>query len=275
MKYSKLVKIEKVTHLTENIFSLQIHFPEIAMIAKPGQFIQLKLNDYSDKLWPRPFSIHSTNNTTITLSIKICGKVTNKLAQLQKGDKVNITGPLGEGFTMPSDSKQIFIIAGGVGLPPLHFLSNVLIKNNFSAKHIHFFSGAKNTNELFANDEIQSLGVNYILTTDDGSAGVKGFITEPLKEKLSEFKNADIDQKPIIYSCGPMVMLKKVAEICSDFECYVSLEQLMPCGWGVCNGCAVKIIDKNKANVEDERGFRLARVCKEGPVFKASEILWE
>jgi len=275
MKFSGLTTIEEKTQLTDRIFALQLSCPEIASIAKPGQFVQLKLTDHDAHLWPRPFSIHQAKDGIIKLTIKICGAITNKLSRLNKGDNVHITGPLGSRFNIPTQWKPVYLVAGGVGLPPLHFLCETMLNNGCPAKYIHFLSGARCSDELFADREIKSLGVNYILTTDDGSAGIKGFITKPLDEKIAEFKNADTNQKPIIYGCGPIPMLKKVAAICSGFECYVSLEQLMPCGWGVCNGCAVKIVNSNNTVVEDERGFRLARVCKEGPVFKSSEILWE
>ena len=117
--------------------------------------------------------------------------------------------------------------------------------------------------------------MNYIISTDDGSTGIKGFITEPLAVELAKIRTGGNDEDPVIYSCGPSAMLKKVAELAYGLECYLSLEQLMPCGWGVCNGCAVKVKTRNKTTTEDERGFRLARVCKEGPIFDASEIIWE
>lgn len=275
MKFSRFTTIEEKVHLTDKIFVLRLSCPEIASIAKPGQFVQLRLANYGAYLWPRPFSIHQAKDGIISLTIKRCGAITNRLSRLDKGDNVYTTGPLGNRFNIPSQWKPIYLVAGGVGLPPLHFLCETLLKNGCPAEYIHFFSGAGCADDLFADEEIKSLGVNYILTTDDGSAGVKGFITKPLEEKIAEFINTDISQRPIIYSCGPMPMLKKIAEICSGFECYVSLEQLMPCGWGVCNGCAVKVVNRNNSAVEDERGFRLARVCKEGPIFEASEILWE
>lgn len=275
MKFFRLTTIEEKTHLTDKIFALRLSCPEIASIANPGQFVQLKLADYDAHIWPRPFSIHQAKDGIIKLTIKKCGAITNKLSRLNKGDNVYITGPLGNCFNIPSQWKPVYLVAGGVGLPPLHFLCETMLNNGCPANYIHFLSGARCSDELFADREIKSLGVNYILTTDDGSAGIKGFITKPLDEKIAGFRNTDANQRPIIYSCGPIAMLKKIAAICSGFECYVSLEQLMPCGWGVCNGCAVKVVRSNNTDVEDERGFRLARVCKEGPVFKSSEILWE
>ena len=275
MKFSGLVYVHSIIHISKTVFALQIKCPQIASRAKPGQFIQLKLYNNGLSFWPRPFSIHKVEDEIITITVKKCGKATGRMAGLKPGDTLHITGPLGNSFKSPSRNKSINLVAGGVGLPPLHFLCESILKDGYSPQKIHFFSGAQSADELFADKEIISLGVNYTVATDDGSTGIKGFITKPLAAELARIKTGENPGNVVIYSCGPLLMLKKVAEICAGFECYLSLEQLMPCGWGVCNGCAVKVKITDNAETEDERGFRLARVCKEGPVFNASEVIWE
>ena len=274
-KFSGFVTVVNIIHLSEKIFVLNFKCPEITSQAKPGQFIQLKPLNTGSTIWPRPFSIHRVNDGIVTITVKRYGKITNRIARLLPGDKVFVTGPLGNSFTLPTTERPLYLIAGGVGLPPLHFLCETLLRNGYSPKLIHFYSGARTADELFTDEDNKTSGIDYVVTTDDGSSGIKGFITEPFAEELNKFRIAGNDTDPLIYSCGPMVMLKKAAEICNGFKCYVSLEQLMPCGWGVCNGCAVKIKKRDDTKTEDNRDFRLARVCREGPVFEASEIIWE
>ena len=181
----------------------------------------------------------------VTITIRICGRVTNKLAMLNPEDKIFVTGPLGNGFKIPPRNKSIIMVAGGVGLPPLQMLCEFMLKSGHPAETIYFYSGAKNAKDLFADQEINALGVNYRVSTEDGSSGYKGLVTDLLAEKLTDIGNTVKAENIEVYSCGPILMLKKVAEICSGCECYISLEQLMPCGWGVCNGCAVKIKKTN------------------------------
>jgi dihydroorotate dehydrogenase electron transfer subunit len=275
MKYSGLCAVRNIIKLTEKIYSIQIECPEIAQACRPGQFIQIKLLDYQASIWPRPFSIHNAADGLITISIKKYGKITGLMEELKPGDQLYVTGPLGNSFNLPHKGREIYFAAGGVGLPPLHFYCAQLIKEGYSPGMIHFYSGARNRAELFSDTEVKKLGVDYVVGTDDGSEGIKGFITEPLSLELMRRRTGENSFEPIIFGCGPVLMMKKLTELCYNLPCYLSLEQLMPCGWGVCNGCAIKIKVKDNEQTEDERGFRLARVCREGPIFKASEVIWD
>jgi dihydroorotate dehydrogenase electron transfer subunit len=274
-KFSGLAGVKNILHLSSRIFKLDIFCPEVARQAKPGQFIQVKLNETSSHIWARPFSIHKAFDDMISISVKKCGTVTEKMAQLKPDDKIFVTGPHGNSFKPPEPGRSVYLVAGGVGLPPLHFLSRTLIADGYPGNMLHFYSGARTCEELFADSEMKESSMDYIVATDDGSCGIKGFITEPLGLELTRIRTAGVDPHPVIYGCGPSAMLKKVAEICFGLECYLSLEQLMPCGWGVCHGCAVKVKKKDDTPTGDGRDFALARVCKEGPVFDASEVLWE
>ncbi|MCP4582157.1 MAG: dihydroorotate dehydrogenase electron transfer subunit [candidate division Zixibacteria bacterium] len=275
IKHSSLARIHSVISLSKKIFTLNLECPQIASIAQPGQFVQLKLPDDQSSIWPRPFSIHKAADEIVTISIKKFGKITRLLETLKSGSMINVTGPLGNSFSMPPPDREIYFAAGGVGLPPLQFLAEKLLRQGYPVDKLHFYSGARSAEELFGDHELQALGLDYVSATDDGTTGIKGYITEPLSVELTRRRTGNEDFIPIIYGCGPEPMLKKLAAVCYKIPCFLSLEALMPCGWGVCNGCAVKIKKNDNLVTEDERGFRLARVCKEGPVFDASEVIWE
>jgi dihydroorotate dehydrogenase electron transfer subunit len=247
----------------------------VAKVCLPGQFVQIKLVDYPPAIWPRPFSIHHADDGVFVLSIKKYGKITGILETKRPGDKLFVTGPLGNSFDVPPPGHDIYFVAGGVGLPPLSFFCAELIKAGYPKESIHFYSGAKTAEELFGDDDLKSLDIDYVTATDDGTFGIKGYVTEPLAVELTRRRTGDSSFKPIIYGCGPTPMLKHLAEISYGVSCYLSLEQFMPCGWGVCNGCAVKLRKNDNTPTEDKRDFRLARVCKDGPIFAAAEVIWE
>ena len=274
-RFSGPVRIYYKKTISEKVFAIELDCPEIAGVARPGNFVQLKLIDDKNSLWPRPFSIHHAAGNLITITIKKYGKTTALIDRLSKGDAMLVTGPLGNSFNDPPRDAPIYLVAGGVGLPPIHFLCENLLKSGYPAGSIKFYSGARTADELLGNDEIEALGVDYIVATDDGSLGIKGYITEPVAVDITTYRTKNPGRAPVVYSCGPMVMMQKLAEVCYGLTCYLSLEQLMPCGWGVCNGCAIKIKSRCNDKTEDERGFRLARVCREGPIFAASEVLWK
>jgi dihydroorotate dehydrogenase electron transfer subunit len=268
VKFTGICPIRSVTLPSPKIIRLEIECLHIASSARPGQFIQVRIPDKETNIWPRPFSIHHVERDRLTLYIKIFGKMTSHLGRLTDRDSLSISGPLGNGFSEPSEPTPLFLVAGGVGLPPLHFLVRSLLKKGYPSNLIHLYSGAKSAADLFARDELNALNIDYHIVTEDGSLGIKGLVIEPFSADLAKTNRAQI------YACGPMAMMAEVAKIAGNNPCQLSLEQLMPCGWGVCNGCAVKLKSDN-STVEDERGFRLARVCKEGPVFEAGDIQWE
>ncbi len=270
MKYSGQAVVVRKTIISEKILSIELDCPEIAAKAVPGQFVQVKMPGIQAALWPRPFSIHDACAGRIVLFIKRYGRMTELLFSLPQPQKLLLTGPLGNGFRLPSEIKEIFLVAGGVGLPPLHFLCKKLLADGMKPAAVHFYSGAKSKAELFAHEAIANLGVNYRAATEDGSVGFKGLVTELLEPDLRGKSGL------CICACGPPAMLKAVADLGEEagHRCLLSLEQLMPCGWGVCNGCAIKIKKTGSEVTEDERGFRLARVCKEGPVFESGMIEW-
>lgn len=227
----------------------------------PGQFYMLKGEWNCHPLLPRPISILDEEKDEIKFLIKNVGIGSKKLSELKKGDRLSGIGPLGNSFPYNEIKKgeKIILIGGGVGVPPLFYLSKVLARKGL--KPI-FIEGAKSKSELLLIDEIKKLGLNVEITTEDGSAGKKGVVTL-IAEKYKKSAN-------YIFACGPYGMLKAVSKIFSGEKCrcFVSLEERMACGYGVCLGCAVKIKEK-----EGKETFE--RVCKEGPVFDSRAVIWK
>jgi len=163
------------------------------------------------------------------------------------------------------------MVAGGVGLPPLYFLARETINSGYSAKKIVFISGARSKEEHFGGGKLAELGTDLRICTDDGSSGEKGTSLD-LFEKII---NGDND---IVYACGPTPMLAKLDSIMQNknMRGYLSLETLMPCGMGICSGCAVKTKPSpNRGPTDDKRDYHLQRVCVDGPVFESGKVIWE
>ncbi|HBC47072.1 MAG TPA: hypothetical protein DCZ43_08500 [candidate division Zixibacteria bacterium] len=187
------------------------------------------------------------------------------------GQKVHLLGPLGNGFPPLATGREIIMAAGGVGLPPLYFLVKKSIEAGFPAQKITFISGAKTRSELLDERGLFDLGIKPIICTDDGSDGFKGTVVDFLKNNLSNYT------KPSFYACGPSAMLEAADKLLLErnLSGYLSLEALMPCGYGVCSGCAVRVhppIDRGPT--DDKRDYHLKRVCIDGPVFGVGEVIW-
>jgi len=231
--------------------------------AIPGQFIMLDLPGKSPFL-RRPFSIHKLiiekdSIIGIELLYRVVGEGTRILANMQKGDIASILGPLGNGFLIKNKFQRIFIVAGGIGVAPILFLSLFLQKKGFSLSKVSIFMGAKNKDDLLCIDDFVNIGMNILIATDDGSYGKKGLITDLLTVAVKENK-ADI-----IFTCGPSPMLKQVAKIAKmhKIPCQISVESVMACGLGACLGCAIK--GRGELN-------KYMHVCADGPVFNSKTL---
>lgn len=198
----------------------------------------------------RPFSVHQIEQERLALLFKLVGRGTRWLAQCRGGDSLDLVGPLGKGFFVRPESSHLLLVAGGIGLAPLVFLA----QKGLSAGHrVTLLLGAKNKALLYP-QEFLSPGVHLTVTTEDGSAGRKGLVTELLPEFMPR-----ADQ---VFACGPPPMYRTMAEMKPEKPVQVLLEQMLGCGVGACRGCVVKT------------GEDLQRVCREGPVFSLSEICW-
>lgn len=224
---------------------------------KPGQFVMVKAPS-SELILRRPFSIFNFDEENLEILFQICGKGTYGLSQLREGENLKILGPLGNGFSFEKSGHHL-LVGGGRGIAPLFFLSKVFLKEGIKFKVIY---GGKSRDDLIAIDFFKKLGMEPIITTEDGSEGIKGLVTDPL-EKILASENISC-----LYSCGPKEMMKKVFEIANKFSIptQFSLEERMACGFGACWGCVARI----KRNGKDE----WVKICKEGPVFNGDKIVW-
>lgn len=237
-------------------YKMTLEEKNIAKYSSPGQFIQIKISEENNPLLRRPFSINNINFSCIDIIYKIVGKGTKILSQKKIGEYLDILGPLGQGFKIPKESYKIILVGGGYGISPLYFLGKELKNKNFDFKVI---ISAKNKALLICKNDFKKIGVKTYLTTENGSIGKKGLATDLLKNLLNH------SDKFLVYACGPISMLKCVVEICKEYlaECQVSLETIIACGLGACFGCTI--------NTKD--GYKL--VCKDGPVFRGEDIIFD
>ena len=245
--------IIKKQAIAKGIFDITISCPEIAKLTKAGQFAQVAAEGFFLR---RPISICDIDkeNGTIRLVFEVRGKGTDKISELNKGDLIDIIAPLGNGFKVLEKGKKAICIGGGIGTPPMVGISKEYGENAC------VISGFRSANAVILQDDFKAFGCETVLCTDDGTAGIHGFVTEALKEKLSK-------EKPdIIYACGPMPMLKAIVAMAEEYgvETQVSLEQRMACGVGACLVCVCRTVKDGKEI--------LSHVCKDGPVFDGKEV---
>jgi len=224
----------------------------------PGQFVCLAPLAQESSM-ARPFSIAmvSTFHNTFSILYKVVGENTKLLSQLKKGDQIKFWGPLGNGFIPDPDVyDEVWLVGGGIGIAPLCFMEKVVAEYQEGRTRIFYGSRTK--------DDVIPLtfytGEHFEIATDDGSFGVNGFITDLFGSFADEARGQNI----LVITCGPNIMMSKVAEICAkhNFDCYVILERIMACGIGACLGCSIKT----------KSGMK--RICHDGPVFPAEEVIW-
>lgn len=196
------------------------------------------------------------------------GTFTQLLAHKKPGDTVFVVGPLGNRFCVPQPANEILhlLVAGGVGAPPLYLLAEELVQTGISRQRIIVVNGARRHDLLVCQEHFVELGVRLLTVTEDGSAGIKGKVTDALKS-LQEQDSLPVSRCQV-YACGPSAMLEAVAKFARKHHlpCQVSMETMMPCGLGVCLGCAVKV------HTPDGKDYR--RACVDGPIFDAAEVVW-
>jgi dihydroorotate dehydrogenase electron transfer subunit len=242
-------------------YRFKLKSPSISSQARPGQFVHLRIEDSFDPLLRRPFSIHHTDPSqgTFDLLFKVRGKGTRLLSQKSPAEELDLIGPLGNGFPLPTPGQSPILVAGGIGIASLFMLAERL-----TSAGSPFFWGVKGKEEIFLRDELSSLGWRLSISTEDGSLGYQGLVTDLLQDFLARAKGDHL-----IYACGPWGMLREVARLSQEnhLPCWVSLEGNMACGVGACWGCAVR------CRVEGEIVYR--RICKEGPIFAGREVIWD
>lgn len=214
-------------------------------ITAPGQFVNIKLQGFFLR---RPISVCYAEDDKLTLIYKIVGKGTEALAAMVKGERLDILTGLGNGYDTAKSGKCPVLIGGGAGVPPMYGLAKKLISEG---KRVQVILGFNTVDEVFLAKEFNDLGAEVQITTADGSAGLKGFVTDALK-------NTDYTY---FYACGPEAMFKSIEKIAMTSGQY-SFEERMGCGFGACMGCSCKTKYKSK------------RICKDGPVLEREEIVW-
>lgn len=246
--------IRENRQINRDFFILEIFGNNYLPVLKPGQFAQVKVEGSQETFLRRPVSIHDVDydTNTIKLLIQIAGKGTETLSKLKSGDILNIIYPLGNSFSLPAENKRILLIGGGCGVAPLLFLGKYLKSNGYSPE---ILLGFRNADRIIEYDEYARIGPVF-LTTEDGSEGEKGFVTDHTVLNDHRFDH--------IFCCGPSSMMKAVAGYClkHEIECEVSLENLMACGFGVCLCCVVNTVEGNLCT------------CIDGPVFNIKELKW-
>jgi dihydroorotate dehydrogenase electron transfer subunit len=249
---------------------LALAAPEIASAASPGQFVMLRPGAGAEPLPRRPFSIFEVLRgrdgaaTGLTILSKRIGASTSRLYDAREGQQIDCLGPLGRPFTIVNPPAQGWMIAGGVGLAPFATLAQSLRAHGVAST---LFYGARRGAELFYLDFFRDLGVELVLTTEDGSAGERGRIVAPLKRRLAALtSSAEI----MLYACGPEGMLAATARTAMKYQrrCEVSVERIMGCGLGGCYSCVVPMRG-------DDGAFHHVRSCLAGPVLNADQVQWD
>jgi len=245
--------------LGKRYYLLELDAPEIAPRVQPGQFAHVRIPALTETLLRRPFSIFKTTTTTISIVYKVVGRGTSAMSQLRSGAELSVIAPLGHGFTVPGkDGRTPWLVAGGYGMAALYLLAER------SPLRGLVFVGGKSKCDIICKPDFMALGWEVRATTEDGSYGQKGLVTDPVR---SELERGCANVK--LYACGPMPMLAAVARLAEQFDvpAEISADQQMCCGVGACLTCVIP--------VKTPAGWEYQRVCTEGPVFDARQVVWE
>jgi len=257
--------------ISPGYYRMKILAPGFGERAKPGQFIMFRVQTSLPPLLRRPFGIFRTGflpphceglapREYLEILYKVVGRGTGIMCSLHEGDRVEVLGPLGRGFDPGDPETEKILVGGGIGLVPLLMLAEELVRSN----KVRLLMGGRTRDDILAVTEFERLGVETYVSTDDGSLGEEGLVTQVLVRELAKHPRATV------YACGPMPMIEAVRQVCAerDVPLQVSLEALMACGVGACLGCVVK------GAGHSEKDPRYLCTCKEGPVFWAEQLDW-
>ena len=240
-----LYRLVENTQLTASVWRMKLA-GDTSAIKAPGQFVQLTVPGFYLR---RPISICDWDDETIKLVYKVVGQGTEAMSAMQIGMELDVLNGLGNGFDTSRCGDKPLLIGGGVGLPPMIGLCRQLLREG---KHPTVVAGFNTESEVFLRDAVEAMGAPFVLATMDGSDGVKGLVTDAMK---------DLDFTDIC-ACGPLPMLKAIMGA-TDKPAQLSFEERMGCGFGACMGCTVKV----------KGGYK--RICKDGPILDRDEVLWE
>ncbi len=274
---NEIGKITKNENIVDDIWEMQLHCPEIAGMAKAGQFVNVKVAyEGMDPLLRRPISICEVNREKgqLLLVYAVIGRGTKLMSAMKAGQEVEVLGPVGNGFPIEEafescevsecsccsesdEPRRVAVIGGGIGTVPLLQLVKELKGRGVEPSAYLGFRG-----NSYKADEFEKYCHSVTIATENGCEGFTGFVTEPFSDKVQDFD--------VVYSCGPEIMMKRVAEICqkAGVKLYVSMEERMGCGIGACLVCVCK------TKAESELGWHHSKVCTDGPVFLSEEVFF-
>jgi len=249
--------------LNDKYYYMIINNEEFANRAKVGQFLMVQSKEYdyiNDPILRRPFGVCDIDLEKGNFSIlyMVVGKGTLLLTTFKSGSKISFSAPLGNSFTVLKN-KKVALVGGGIGIAPLYFLAKTLKDNGCT---IIFYFGGQAANDIIFLDYFEKVVDEIVITTNDGTKGIKGLVSEPFEK--------DVHQYDFIYACGPKKMLEVVSKISmnNNKPVEVSLDERMACGLGACLGCIVYVKDDNGNEIQK-------RCCVEGPIFDGAKIIWE
>lgn len=241
-----IYKVVANAPLTRDVYRMVLE-GNTQWIIRPGQFVNIELDGLYLR---RPISICDWDEHTITIIYKVVGRGTEQMSKMSVGKELDVLTGLGNGFNAEAECSEALLVGGGVGVPPLYRLAKELLAQG---KKVSVVLGFNTAAEVFYADEFRQLGAEVYVSTADGSMGVKGFVTDAIRESGVTFD--------YFYACGPLPMLKALCDNCTQ-RGELSFEERMGCGFGACMGCSCKTLTGNK------------RICKEGPVMRREEIIW-
>lgn len=242
-------------------YRFAVDAPAIGAAARPGQFVMVKVSEGTAPLLRRPLGIHDAGPGGFELFFRVAGQGTGLLACKRPGDRIDVIGPLGKGFTVPANVKgrTAWLVGGGRGIAPLYFLARAL--KAAGAEPVVFYGG-RTVDDIPLRDRLAEAGFEVLCSTDDASFGFAGFVTALVENELARSK------PDLVCACGPDPMMKALAGITArhGVAAEFSLESMMGCGVGACWGCVHRI--------KNEAGDGWVKICEEGPVFPGERILW-
>jgi dihydroorotate dehydrogenase electron transfer subunit len=263
MPIQEVVSILYNKKIGPDYFRMALECPALAGMARPGQFVMVRVPDMPVPFLRRPFSVHrplieAEKLIGFELLYKVVGKGTRVMSEMKAGDLLDVLGPLGNGFSYSKGLNRAFLVAGGVGVASLYYLAQRLSED--SAAGMTIFLGGCSAADILCEKAFRAMGAVVMITTEDCSLGETGLITPVVDKTIHS------DGKPdVIFACGPLPMLKAVGDIAAahGVPCQLSLESAMACGFGVCLGCAVE-------TASADGGYW--HVCKDGPVFDSRDV---
>ncbi len=262
--FEREAKIIDHREVAPGTFLATLREPSIAGRSEPGQFVMVRVQNGLDPLLRRPFSICGSAGDAFHLLYRVVGRGTEILSRRKAGDPLQVLGPLGSGFRVEGGSNPAFLVGGGMGVAPLFFLAQTL--SGPSRRPFRFLAGFSSVAHVLDPAGILDTDVKLEIATDDGTLGHAGLVTDLLESRLQA---EGLETPGMVLACGPLAMLKRVAELTavSGVPCRVSLEAAMACGLGACLGCAVPGTSDGSGSYH--------RVCRDGPVFNAGAVDWK